>query len=325
MRLADAKSHGMIFFIDYSGSMGGVLQDVLEHTLNLIYFCKKVGIPYEVYSFTSNYSNEVTEKVEQAEYELNMSELVCAQLFSSNMSKAEFELAFKQVSYQVLMSGKDGYYRRFSQYGVSPYEELGGTPLDHTLVAAHQIVKDFEKRHGNQKTNVMVLTDGESHGIRTHESAYGCSGYLLNLGGKTHNISTHGMTKNLTKLLKETTNATLVGFFLPNSRQEGNRHLNRMAQNTHPTNSYEVAGKNMKKYRKEGFFLSNDCFGYDAYFLLNADMEIKDEEFDFSGSEGKTLTDNRGEQAKLARQFAKHNTENRKNRIIMTKFAEIIA
>ena len=89
--------------------------------------------------------------------------------------------------------------------------------------------------------------------------------------------------------------------------------------------AYTTAGKNMKTYRKEGFFLQNNCFGYDAYFLLNSDMEIKDEEFDFSGSEGKSLSDNRGEQSKLARQFAKHNTTNRKNRIIMTKFAEIIA
>jgi hypothetical protein len=329
MRLADAKSHGMIFFIDYSGSMGGVLQDVLEHTLNLIYFCKKVGIPYEVYSFTSNYSNEDIRNNDkaQSEYEFDMGELVCAQLFSSAMSKTEFELAFKQVSYQVLMSDKQGYYRSYSQYGVSPYEALGGTPLDHTLIAAHHIVKDFEKKHGNQKTNVMILTDGDSHGATTRNCSYGTSTYLTNIKGKTYEISRHGMTKSLTKILKKLTGATLVGFYLPESRPSGNRRLNKMAREVANSqyNSYELAGKNMKKYRKEGFFLQNDCFGYDAYFLLNSDVEIKDEEFDFSGSNGKTLSDNRGEQAKLARQFAKHNTANRKNRIIMTKFAEIIA
>ena len=335
MRLADAKSHGMIFFIDYSGSMSGVLQDVLEHTLNLIYFCKKVNIPYEVYSFTSNYSNDdVRLKDKQSEYEFDMSDLVCAQLFSSEMSKTEFETAFRQVSYQVLMSDRDSYYRRYSQYGVSPYEELGGTPLDHTLIAAYHIVKDFEKKHGNQKTNVMVLTDGESQSIRTENDSWNSNGYYTNINGKTHEIKRSRQTTILTKLLKKLTGATLVGFYLPNSKQQGNRHLNKMAYSCDKTNSprerashmaYATAGKNMRTYRKEGFFLQNNCFGYDAYFLLNSDMEIKDEEFDFSGSEGKSLSDNRGEQSKLARQFAKHNTTNRKNRIIMTKFAEIIA
>ena len=330
MRLADAKSHGMIFFIDYSGSMGGVLQDVLEHTLNLIHFCKKVGIPFEVYSFTSNYSlsdSEREEKYNQSDYEFDMSDLVCAQLFSSEMSKAEYELAFKQVSYQVMLSGNDSYYRSFSQCGVSRYEELGGTPLDHTLIAANYIVKDFEKKHGNQKTNVMVLTDGESHGVSTNESHFN-STYITNVGGRKYEFGRGRATQELTKLLKKNTGATLIGFYLPNSKQAGNRHLNKMAYNCDNTNSsmaYKTAGENMKKYRKEGFFLQNDCFGYDAYFLLNADMQIKDDEFDFTGSEGKALTDNRGEQSKLARQFAKHNTENRKNRIIMTKFAEIIA
>ena len=89
--------------------------------------------------------------------------------------------------------------------------------------------------------------------------------------------------------------------------------------------AYEIAGNNMKKYRKDNYFHAANCFGYNSYFLLSSDVEIEDTEFDFNGSEGKALSDNRGEQAKLARQFAKHNVSNRTNRIIMTKFAEIIA
>lgn len=333
MHLADAKSHGMIFFIDYSGSMSSVLHQVLEHTLNLVHFCKKVGVPFEVYSFTSNYcfQNDGEEKdrdQSQSEMEFDFEDVVISQLFSNEMSKSEYDKAFKQISYQVMMSQSSGYYRNFSSYGVSKYEHLGGTPLDHTLVAANHIVKEFEKRNGNQKTNVMVLTDGESHCCRPTHRSWG-SKYHTTLNGKVYTIGEgYGPnTYDFTRILKQNTGATLVGWFLPNSKTDGNRHLNRMAQNYNSVRSdaYATAGKWMKTYRKEGFYMQKNCFEYDAYFLLSSDVEIKDEDFDFSGAEGKTLTDNRGEQAKLARQFAKHNSSSRKNRIIMTQFAEIIA
>jgi hypothetical protein len=89
--------------------------------------------------------------------------------------------------------------------------------------------------------------------------------------------------------------------------------------------AYGKTGDFMKKYRKDNYFHMSNCFGYDSYFLLSSDVEIEDEDFDFSKTEGKTISGNRGEQSKLARQFAKHNVANRTNRIIMTKFAEIIA
>jgi len=56
-RLADAKNHGMVFFIDYSGSMRDTIGRVIVQALQLVTFCKAVGIPFEVYGFTSRYHN----------------------------------------------------------------------------------------------------------------------------------------------------------------------------------------------------------------------------------------------------------------------------
>jgi hypothetical protein len=80
-----------------------------------------------------------------------------------------------------------------------------------------------------------------------------------------------------------------------------------------------------KKYKKDGFLNTTKCHGYDSYFLLNSDIEIKDDEFEYQSNVGKSITGDRSEQSKLAREFAKHNVKNRQNRIIMTKFAEAIA
>ena len=322
MSLADAKSHGMIFFIDYSGSMSGVLKDVLEHTLNLVHFCKKVGIPFKVYSFTSNYSLD-DENTDQSDAEFGLYDLVLAELFSSEMSTKEYNEAFQMVSCQIINSND----YRFSQQGISKFEHLGGTPLDATLIAAHKIVDDFRKKNPVQKLNVIVLTDGESQGCTPNISRFSRS-LVTNVGGKQREITGYRATTQFLEILKDVKNVNTIGFFLPNSKREGNQHLNKMAR--HCTNddhsmAYEIAGNNMKKYRKDNYFHAANCFGYNSYFLLSSDVEIEDTEFDFNGSDGKALSDNRGEQAKLARQFAKHNVSNRTNRIIMTKFAEIIA
>ena len=322
MSLADAKSHGMIFFIDYSGSMSGVLKDVLEHTLNLVHFCKKVGIPFKVYSFTSNYSLD-DENTDQSDAEFGLYDLVLAELFSSEMSTKEYNEAFQMVSCQIINSND----YRFSQQGISKFEHLGGTPLDATLIAAHKIVDDFRKKNPVQKLNVIVLTDGESQGGAPNISRFSRS-LVTNVGGKQREITGYRATTQFLEILKDVKNVNTIGFFLPNSKREGNQHLNKMAR--HCTNddhsmAYEIAGNNMKKYRKDNYFHAANCFGYNSYFLLSSDVEIEDTEFDFNGSDGKALSDNRGEQAKLARQFAKHNVSNRTNRIIMTKFAEIIA
>jgi hypothetical protein len=320
MHLADAKSHGMIFFIDYSGSMSSVLKDVLEHTLNLVHFCKKVGIPYKVYSFTSNYALD-KEDVSQSEMEFDLSDLVLAELFSSEMSSKEYNEAFQMVSCQILNSNN----YRFSQQGISKFEHLGGTPLDHTLIAAHQIVDDFRKKNPVQKLNVIVLTDGESHSCRPSE-VWSASKFFTNLGGKQRTIKQHKSTQQYVKLLNEVKGVNTIGFFLPNHKRDGNRHLNRMAAHQWGQGkAYAKTGDYMKKYRKDNYIHMSDCFGYDSYFLLSSNVEIEDEDFDFSKTEGKNISENRGEQSKLARQFAKHNVANRTNRIIMTKFAEIIA
>lgn len=322
MKLADAKSHGLIFFIDYSGSMSRVLRDVLEHTLNLVHFCKKVGIPFEVYSFTSNYSLNDSD-VEQSDYEFDMKDLVLATLFSSDMSKAEYKIAFDQVVDQISFSSDTS----FSQWKTSPFEHLGGTPLDATLMAAHHVVKKFNEKHGVQKTNVIFLTDGESHRCSPNATSCRAPSYITVVGGKQHIIPRHNSTTSvLTKMLGDITGATTIGWYLPSDKATGTRHLRSMAFSSAKENYWsDITKKWIVQYRKDGFFNALNCFGYDSYFLLKSDIKIKDEEFAYKPNNDKSLSDNRGEQSKLAREFAKHNVKNRQNRIIMTKFAETIA
>ena len=53
--LPDGKNHGLIFIIDWSGSMSHVMQDTLKQLYNLMWFCRKVSIPFEVYAFSQEW------------------------------------------------------------------------------------------------------------------------------------------------------------------------------------------------------------------------------------------------------------------------------
>lgn len=53
--LSDGKNHGLVFVLDWSGSMCDVMMDTVKQLFNLVWFCKKVAIPFEVYAFTTDY------------------------------------------------------------------------------------------------------------------------------------------------------------------------------------------------------------------------------------------------------------------------------
>ena len=55
--IPDGKNHGLIFVLDWSGSMQHVLTDAVKQLYNLIWFCKKTSIPFEVYAFTNEWSD----------------------------------------------------------------------------------------------------------------------------------------------------------------------------------------------------------------------------------------------------------------------------
>lgn len=327
MHLADAKSHGMIMFIDYSGSMGNTLAHVLDHTLNLLHFCKKVGIPFEVYGFTSNIYSYENQRVNQSEYEFSFDDISLVQLFSDKMSKAEYEKAFEQISVQVLTYKEYGRLDHFSKY-----ERLGGTPLDHTLIAAYHIINMFKKRTAVQRTNVIVLSDGDSHYCATknikkrHFSKPSISTIKTIVGKKQYSLdysyrrNTRNVTSQFVSILKKTTGAKLIGFFIAQRGGVPRDRVYEMAANY--KQSYSTLESS---YKKEGFAYAENCYGYDSYIMLKNDMDIVDDDFEFTMEKQTNIAEDKTAQTKLAKTFAKHNKKNRQNRIIMTKFAEIIA
>ena len=53
--LANGKNHGLVFVLDWSGSMSNCISETVEQCLVLAAFCEKVQISFEVYMFSDAY------------------------------------------------------------------------------------------------------------------------------------------------------------------------------------------------------------------------------------------------------------------------------
>ena len=325
-RIADGKNHGMIFYIDYSYSMIGVLKDVIDQTLNLVYFCRKMSIPYEVYSYTSGTKNTFEEFCDRNEIALNS--VVINNIMSSSMSKSDFEIGFQQLYFQLDKLKGRGYY---STDVLSDMERLGGTPLNTVILAANHHCNAFQKMHKVDKLNVIILSDGDSQSSGTVESTSGITifeGKKIDLypkrdlslisaadprPSKFRYVRRDLQQECALKLLRK--KANVIGMFLPPNRKDAAKKLNLAGDR-----DYE---RFTKQYSKESFVSIPECGGYDNLIILPVDVSIRDEEFNYSVDED--LTNDRAGQTRLARDFARVNLGNKKSRVILAKFAELIA
>ena len=158
--IPDAKSHGLIFNIDWSGSMSNALAATIKQVLSLVSFCRKVGIAYDVYSFTDAYESQGYAYKEDPK---NKNKVICRNFNMLNLltSKSNNRTHDRQAKnlYRIASSfaNRSG--------GVPPKMGLGGTPLDESMIAMNEIIPAFQKKTGAQKVHVINLTDGEGYGI----------------------------------------------------------------------------------------------------------------------------------------------------------------
>ncbi|MGA1433707.1 MAG: peptidase, partial [Candidatus Nanopelagicaceae bacterium] len=169
--LADGKNHGLVFVLDWSGSMGDVMLDTIKQLFNLVWFCKKVSIPFEVYAFTNeyplvSYDEDGRATIRELSYDKRDGLVQVGEWFSlmnlltSKVNSKTLENQMKNI-FRIAKSFKYDY-RTFScRYSVPPGMGLSGTPLNETMIALHQILPKFQKENKLQKVQCVVLTDGE--------------------------------------------------------------------------------------------------------------------------------------------------------------------
>ena len=172
--LPGATNHGMVMYLDWSGSMAENLEGTIKQLFNLVWFCNRVKIPFEVYAFTNgwNYYDHDGRNVQSKNIgDIDISELRLLNFISSKMSaKAQFKMMSKMLgiakSYTTRYTRAefDGNYMDVEY----PHTKLclSGTPLNEAIISAMDLVPQFKRDTGVQKVNTIFLTDGYGRDLR---------------------------------------------------------------------------------------------------------------------------------------------------------------
>jgi Mg-chelatase subunit ChlD len=284
-KLAQAKSHGIVMFVDLSGSMADIIQDVIKQTITIAMFCKKVSIPFDVYTFTSRFSYErddsddITTKGNEID-SLNCVRIV--QVLSSTMKTKEFKLASRDL-FGMSKLHNYSYDRPYylSRTEVTKYDDMGTTPLIETSIVAYDIVNKFQRKYGIQKTNIMFLTDGYANNISINidDSAPKVSridSYKIALNFKGKILKGHNnneLYEVCLGRLRELTGAKITGFFLAQSTKDYHHGFHGMNV------FYDERKTLLKKWRKEHIISLKKTRGYDDYFIVKVGDNKQEEEF----------------------------------------------
>ena len=309
MSLADAKSHGMIITLDFSGSMGDVIYDTIVQALNLAMFCRRVSIPFEMYTFTTG-ARYKTEAEDNAYRETMDAMSVISgtvlphsvdmnQLFSSKMTKRQFDNAVKNTFLLAC-----GFYNE--------YDGMGSTPTNETLMALRYIIEDFQSRHRVQKLINVLLTDGEPNRVSWSSAGDPFSsryrGSLQLKGNKFVKVDNmdSDMSVKLLNFLRDEYKVVNLGYFL------GDQHTMRRAVSVCADSNYTAISKIKSDIRKYGSYAQKNVAGYDQYFLIRSSkFSIQDDDFEVEDNATKKT---------IAKEFSKFTKGRRQSRVLLDQF-----
>ena len=337
--LADGKNHGLIFILDWSGSMSPYLLDTVKQLFNLLWFCKKAQIPFEVYAFSnewyrSHYDTEVEKYIvppqhhERKENTLMVDdEFSLLNMFSSTTKGSEFE---KQMKHFFRLTYSMDSNTRFNSYYQYPQRlSLSGTPLNEALVTLNQIIPEFSKRTGVQKVQCITLTDGEAHELKYNvmiapryeegEPRLGCRSAINGkcfirdrVSGGTHFVEPnyHSMTSTLINQLRG--RFPYVNFI--GIRVMAQRDANNFVRRYCNWNIEKVADI-MQSWRKDKSLVLKDV-GYHAYFGLSSNALNNESEFEVEDGATK---------ARIKSAFKKSLSAKKMNKKVLGEFMSLIA
>ena len=341
--LPGATNHGMVMVLDWSGSMCSNLLGTLSQMYNLIWFCRRTKIPFEVFAFSDVYGgrrygvDNFANEFKSGDIALKKFNLL--NFFSSNMTLSE-EMDMMHIlwMYATRYSG----FRNWREMG-HPYNEpknlsLGGTPLNESIIAMMDLVPKFKNDTGVQKVNTIFLTDGASSRLagvydysfdsRTNEhkenikpcddgpwtkTSIVVTDPVVN---KTYEVSY--MTNDLIRMLKNRVSGmNVVGFFIAGNGKSGRVDKNTLQHLLPEEDMSKIMEK--VKFINKNKYLSISQLGYDEYYVLPGGNALK--------TENETLDDELigAGKAKLKSAFGKMSKGKLASRQLLNKFVALVA
>ena len=338
--IPDGKNHGLIFILDWSGSMHKVLMDTCKQLFNLIWFCRKANIPFDVYAFTNEWfeferMENGARVIPEPTYEerhgvFHISEEFRLMNLLTHKTKAK-ELDNQMKNIWRIAAAYRNEWSVF--YSVPSRLSLSGTPLNESIIAMFEIIPKFKKDNNLQKVQCITLTDGEA-GWMTYRKSIERRNYSTNeiepiLGhasikygksfirdrvlGTTYKMPDDMGFASITNALLRNIKDRLVDVNFIGIRVMENRESSNFI--TTYTENVSVIEELKKQWKKNRSVMIRNS-GYNVYFGLSSSSLSNESEFEVGEDASKT---------QIKRAFAKSLSSKKLNKKVLSEFVSIIS
>ena len=331
----DGKNHGLVIFVDWSSSMHDNIYNTIKQLLNLVWFAKKINIPFDVYAFTDSYiyQRHYGDFYKNKDVVLNKVNLL--HFFSSEQKSNDFN----ESCFDLFCLGSAFKYNE--AWGLGTKVSLSSTPLNEAIILAHDIIEKFKNNYRLSIVNAIFLTDGEGNQMnyvidddataKTQNNGIAVGSHKLkSIAQHSHWISPDSyirdtktkitykftnrieMTNVLLKSLQDRMGINVIGFFIAN---RGYDAIN--AIRTHYDGEYGSEKTLIKQYNREKSLVI-DHAGYTEFYLIKGgdELDTDSDELNINSDASKRV---------IATAFKKHSKSKTLNRVILSRFIGLIA
>jgi hypothetical protein len=347
--LPNSKNHGMIILVDWSGSMCDIITKTVHQLCNLVWFCQKINIPFEVYLFKdlSDKNKDKIETFNKKNGDMFPNKAILVNVASHRLKKTVLHESLQYLYQMGYYFNRTNYYngneKTYSGYVIPISHEyhLSSTPLNEALIMCNKLVPLFQSKYKVEKLSFITLTDGEANSEMADFTVDNCKpenkhmhGYgtqtIIKDGKKRYTTefsrlnrivnSRASLTSSLLKMIRNKYNATTIGFYL-SERTNKNSFERFVSSSIYKKGIYQGQNTNFEKLRKQ--FLKDKVIeisqpGYDSYYVVNAkDMNI--ENYTLGNVAANESTSN------IKKMFSKSMRNRIYSRVLLNKFIEKIA
>ena len=322
----DGKNHGLVIFVDWSSSMQDNVYNTIKQLLNLVWFAKKINIPFDVYAFTDAHIYDRNYTQNYKVKDVVLSEVNLLHFLSSNQRGN----SFNESCLNLFCLGSA--YGHGVSWNLDARVALSSTPLNEAIIIAHDIIEKFKTNNGLSVVNAIFLTDGEANSLNYvmddenklksffHRNYWTTvKSYLTDTKTKiTYKIDNRiGVTNALLKSLQDRLGINVIGFFIASRGYDAVQAI-RTHGDTGTSDASSIVLKELTKQLNRDKSLIIDHAGYTEFYIIKGGTEL-----DTSADELEVDAD--ASKRVITSAFKKHSKSKTLNRVILSRFVELIA
>jgi hypothetical protein len=233
------------------------------------------------------------------------------------------------------------YYGEGVYFNIPDRMNLGGTPLNSTLLVSFSIMREFQKKNQVDVINSIFLTDGDSHSSNNYWTENGTnvehfdvrkqnvilrdpvSKKTMLVDSKHDFRQASSFTEALVRFQRDVFNINIVNFFLIDrmKKYEMQHHLDKQRKSRGETDSipeWEEVHNAMKEWRKNKYMIAPEMMGFNEQYLVQGGKALEVEETILEVAEDATV-------AQMAKAFKKFSSGKLEKRKLLSRFINMVA